>query len=205
MCGYENVTERKLVELRGQDLGTKVDERVQRKTQMLRWEVSELDAFIGAVSHDLRAPLRHIQGHLRMLRGWIEHQLTPADPRLREVDLGEVVRRAWTYLAPETEGRETEWVAGELPNVRGDPELLRLAFENLLSNAIKSTSGRAQPCIEVGASRGGLGGVRAGRWGGFRFLLRPSPARGHARKPTLRGRPREGRGSGPLGVSRSGC
>lgn len=187
---HENITERKLVEIREGDLDTEVAERVLRRTQTLRQEVSELDAFIGSVSHDLRAPLRHILGYLRVLRGHVEPQLAPADLRLldvvsgaaerlghmidellglarvsqrplhlRELDLSQVVRRAWAHLAPETEGREIEWVAGELPTVRGDPELLRLAFENLLSNAIKYTSGRARARIEVGAFQDEAGWV----------------------------------------------
>ncbi|PNY81426.1 sensor histidine kinase [Deinococcus koreensis] len=70
---------------------------------------------------------------------------------LQPVNLAQVVLRAWTHMAPETQGREIEWVAHDLPVVHGDPDLLRLAFENLLNNAIKYTSGREQARIEVGA------------------------------------------------------
>ncbi|WP_133161902.1 sensor histidine kinase [Deinococcus koreensis] len=71
--------------------------------------------------------------------------------QVRDVHLAQVVMRAWFHLAPETQGREIDWVAGDLPVVRGDPELLTLAFENLLSNAVKYTAGRARARIEVGA------------------------------------------------------
>jgi light-regulated signal transduction histidine kinase (bacteriophytochrome) len=46
------------------------------------------------------------------------------------------------------------WQVGPLPEVLGDPDLLRLALYNLLSNAVKYTRGRQPAMIEVGALPG---------------------------------------------------
>ena len=182
LVAHENVTERRLAEIREADLDAEVRQEVALRTVTLRNEVNELDSFIGAVSHDLRAPVRHIQGFLTLLRRRLDPRLGDEDRRLltvidgatqrlnsmidellklarvtqtalqiRELNLAQVVLRAWVNIAPETEGREIEWVAGDLPVVRGDPQLLTLAFENLLSNAVKYTSGRDRAKIEVGA------------------------------------------------------
>lgn len=179
---HENVTEQKLMEIRSEDLDAEVAQGVLSQTADLRQENSELDAFIGAVSHDLRAPVRHLQGFLNVLRRRAADRLQEEDHRvldildassqrlnsmidellglsrashtaiqIRPVNLAQVVLRAWANMAPETQGREIDWIAGDLPVVRGDPELLRLAFENLLSNALKYTGGRSAARIEVGS------------------------------------------------------
>lgn len=179
---HEDVTNRKHAEIRAFDLDAEVAQEVQSRTLELRTERDELNAFIGAVSHDLRTPVRHVRSFLELFQRNARERLTDDDRRLLDVvggaagrldnmieellglarvsqtsmtvqpvNLAQVVLRAWTHMAPETQGREIEWVARDLPVVYGDPELLRLAFENLLSNAIKYTSGREQARIEVGA------------------------------------------------------
>ncbi|MFT2721196.1 sensor histidine kinase [Deinococcus sp. A31D244] len=186
MITHENITERRHAEIREADLDAEVRQEVAQRTLDLRSEMDELDSFIGSVSHDLRAPVRHIQGFLTLLRRRLNPRLDDEDRRLlgtldgaalrlqsmidellklarvaqtslpvRDLNLTPVVLRAWANIAPETEGRQIEWVAGDLPVVRGDPQLLTLAFENLLGNAVKYTSGRPHARIEVGARDGG--------------------------------------------------
>ncbi|MFW8628129.1 ATP-binding protein [Deinococcus sp. ME38] len=179
---HENVTRDRLAEIRSEDLDAEVAQGVRQQTAGLRHENSELDAFIGAVSHDLRAPVRHLSGFLTVLRRTAATRLNDSDRRLLDVldasttrldhminellglsrasqtalrigpvNLAQVVLRAWANMTPETQGRQVEWIAGDLPVVQGDPELLRLAFENLLSNALKYTAGRETARVEVGA------------------------------------------------------
>jgi light-regulated signal transduction histidine kinase (bacteriophytochrome) len=66
------------------------------------------------------------------------------------VDTTELAREVREALADEMLGRDVRWKVGELPEVRADPDLLRLVLENLLSNAVKYTRGRSSAEIEIG-------------------------------------------------------
>src|SRR4029079_15939926 len=74
---------------------------------------------------------------------------------LHPVKLGDFVRYCLRALQPELEGRNVEWVIGELPTWNGDPILLKQLFVNLLSNALKYTRKRDSARIEIGAERRG--------------------------------------------------
>lgn len=142
---------------------------------------AELETFSYSVSHDLRAPLRHIDGFARILREEHSHELSEdgrrhldrilraithmgqlvddllalarisrKELRRQRVNLDQTVREALSELPAEESNREIEWRIEKLPEVEGDPGLLRLAFTNLLSNAAKFTRPRRPAVIEVG-------------------------------------------------------
>lgn len=71
------------------------------------------------------------------------------------VSMGELVRSVIADLQPETADREVAWEIGDLPDVQGDPFLLRQVVFNLLSNAVKYTRKRKQARVEVGAQKKG--------------------------------------------------
>ncbi|HLP75295.1 MAG TPA: ATP-binding protein, partial [Candidatus Paceibacterota bacterium] len=66
------------------------------------------------------------------------------------LSLSEIAREVIHDLRPELEGREVEWVIGDLPEVEGDPVMLWLVLTNLISNALKFTRNRPSARIEVG-------------------------------------------------------
>jgi light-regulated signal transduction histidine kinase (bacteriophytochrome) len=65
------------------------------------------------------------------------------------VDTDRLLREALNDLRFETDGRDIDWKIGELPEVHGDPSLLRQVFQNLLGNALKYTRPREKAVIEV--------------------------------------------------------
>jgi signal transduction histidine kinase len=73
----------------------------------------------------------------------------------RKVNLNELVRDARQEVLSENGASPNiTWQIADLPDVEGDPAMLRLAIVNLLSNAVKYSSPQKAPRIEIGTSTG---------------------------------------------------
>ncbi|MEZ5070987.1 MAG: PAS domain S-box protein [Bacteroidales bacterium] len=175
----QDITDRKAIEAEVQRIHADLERRIEQRTSELKQANQELEAFTYSVSHDLRAPIRHIQGYLQHM----EDLLHPDDPRIkndirkihqasdrmrimieellrfsrlsrtemhqRPVNLNHLIREYIERCKPDCEGRDIEWKIGELPDVPGDPALLSVALENLLSNALKYTSKIQRAIIRI--------------------------------------------------------
>jgi len=160
-----------------------LERRVSELTAQLDVANRELDSLSYSVSHDLRAPLRHLSGFSRLLLERLggaeettaQYARTIADAAQRmgrliddllalshavraelhvqDVDLNALIEDARRECANEAGGRDIAWKVGELPRVKGDAAMLRTAFVHLLSNAVKFTAKHSAAIIEIEANR----------------------------------------------------
>ncbi len=141
---------------------------------------AELERFVFSVSHDLRAPLRHITAYAPLVREMLAEGEDPgpcldtleqsARSMARMVDallelsrlsriplqtgpvaMADLVAEAQRALAADLAGRSIAWqLPTDWPTVHGDAALLRQLWQHLLSNALKFTRPRPVAQIALG-------------------------------------------------------
>ena len=179
-----------------------LETRVRERTSALEAANKELESFSYSVSHDLRSPLRAIDGFSRILLEEYAGKLDAEGRRLLGIirdnsrKMGELIDDLLGYsrlgrkpfssaeidmqrLVEEvlgelqaSGGRFPRLEIGALPTARGDATLLKQAWTNLLANALKFSSKREQPVIEVSGHEDGAQCVYCVKDNGAGFDMR---------------------------------
>src|SRR5450830_228482 len=168
-----------------EDTNAALNKELKRNIEKLEESNRELESFSYSVSHDLRAPLRAIDGFARMLEEDVADQLDDEARRKLDVirnntrNMGRLIdellefsrlgRKELNYGhldmsalaqaafndAASVAVNDTTLSLSELPAARGDITLIKQVWFNLLSNACKFSAKREQAHITVKGSRDG--------------------------------------------------
>ncbi len=182
LCVSFDITARKKMEEELNKLNIELEHRVNVRTEQLQQANQDLEAFAYSVSHDLRAPIRHIDGFSKLMYKAVPdpsetitqhyHRIIDSSRRMAHmvddllsfsrlgkkpitknlVNLDDVVEGIIQNYKIDIADRKVEWKINPLGTIQGDSNLLQLAFENLLSNALKYTSVCSEAIIEIGSN-----------------------------------------------------
>ena len=181
-----DVTEQHRAEAEVLKLNAELEARVAQRTVELQATNRELESFAYSVAHDLRAPLRHINGYASLLiednrelsadsrrkldiiaraaekmghliDGLLDLSRTSRiEMQLVRVDLQILIAEVVDECTREAVGREIVWKIAPLPSALADVRLLRQALINIVGNAVKFTAKRPDATIEIGVDVGAM-------------------------------------------------
>lgn len=175
----QDITQQTQAKLEIKRLNASLEQRIQERTRELKDAYNELESYSYAVAHDLRSPLRIINGfaqaleednpmlgdasrlHLQRIKGASSKmgllidgllqlsQYARGEVQRYPVNLSAVATRLLEELASDDPAREVDWAVEPGLEVLADPPLMEALLQNLLHNAWKYTVGTPQARIRV--------------------------------------------------------
>ncbi len=179
----QDITDRKLIEAERKRMHIELEKRVEKRTSDLKKANEDLESFAYSVSHDLRAPIRHINGFVHLLKRTVDPENSKANEYFEKIDysskrmslmidellkfsrlgraklnifsidLESLVREVIDQLKIDCVNRTVKWNILKLPEIKGDFVLMKIVVENLISNALKYTSKKDVAEIEIGGEK----------------------------------------------------
>ncbi len=178
-----DITDQKVAEIKLSELNEALEQRIATRTSQLTEANKELVSFSYSISHDLRAPLRIINGYASILANeyntvlgeeanrlvgiiknnsmrmgnLIDNLLTFSNLGKEELRLSSVEMKELVAEAIAELGPEEKVLIkiGDLPKARCDQNLMKQVWLNLLSNAIKYSAKNEKAIIEIGSEKEG--------------------------------------------------
>ncbi len=160
----------------------RLNEKLEKNVDELNFANSELESFSYSVGHDLRAPLRAINGFAKILENDYATELDDEGKRLLGVithnsnKMGSLIDGLLTYsqlsrkelvlnnmntanviheYMYENKIAEEQLNIKKLHNMNADKMLMKIVFANLINNAIKFSSKEKISKIEIGSKENG--------------------------------------------------
>jgi PAS domain S-box-containing protein len=180
-----DISARKKAQQQINQLNENLEKKVVERTAQLEAANKELESFSYSVSHDLRAPLRAVNGYAMMLKEEFQDKLGEEGDRVINTIMtnarlmGQLIddllafsrmgRKAMVIMQLDMDAlvkvclrevlqnqpKDYKVKVHKLPPCGGDINLLRQVLLNLIGNAVKYSSKSEHPVIEIGSTKDG--------------------------------------------------
>ena len=174
-----DISERVAAQEQIQALNASLEQRVRERTAELERTMRDMEAISYSIAHDLRAPLRSVNGFAQVIAEEEGDRLSDTGRQMFEriarssrnmgqmiTDMLELLRVVQVELNAQPvrmadlasavaeslspQVPEASIDVGELPDALGDATLLRQVLSNLLDNALKYSRHQSEPTVKVG-------------------------------------------------------